>query len=98
MDVFFDVLDTIFDVIEALFSKAVKKGKDTKDIVTIKSKIATCESLENRSYAAIGRKYYEMYKDGGYDPSFEKSMKEISNAKLAKVDLEEQIEVIKNND
>lgn len=94
-------MDTIFDTIINFFVEAIEmivtKGKGTKDTLSLKSEINTCESLINRSYSAIGRKYYEMHKDGDFDPEFEKQMKEIANSKKAIEDLKNRIEDIKSN-
>lgn len=78
--------------------KAVSKGKAAGDIIKLKSEINSCEGVINRSYSAIGRKYYEMYADGGYDTVFDKQMVDIKNAKKAIKELEDQLEDIKAND
>ena len=72
-----------------------KKGRKAKEIFGIKSEISTCESVISRAYTAIGRKYYAMFTEGGYDPEFEKQMKDIKNAMKAIKDLEEKIDDIK---
>ena len=76
-------------------AKLMKKGKKTKEIINIKSEISTCESVITRAYSAIGRKYYAMFAEGGFDPEFEKQMKDIKNAMNAIKELEEKIEDIK---
>lgn len=78
-----------------VMNKLFKKGRKAKEIFDIKSEISTCESVINRSYAAIGRKYYAMFAEGGFDPEFEKQMKDIKNAMKAIKDLEEKIDDIK---
>lgn len=95
MNTFFDVLDTIIQVIGDFVEALIHKKNEAKDTIAIKAKLSTCKDLENRSYMAIGKKYYEMYKDGGADPVFEKAMKEIKNSKKAIDDLNEQLDVIK---
>ena len=76
-------------------NKIFKKGRKAKEIFDIKSEISTCESVITRSYVAIGRKYYAMFAEGGFDPEFEKQMKDIKNAMKAIKDLEEKIDDIK---
>jgi len=97
MNDFWEMVEKIVDFISELVAKCVKKGNDAKDAFEVKSEIKTCESLINRSYMAIGRKYYEMYKDGGFDPEFEKQFKEITNAGKAIEDLKGNLEDIKNS-
>ena len=75
--------------------KLLKKGKKQKEIFDIKAEIGTCDSVISRAYTAIGRKYYAMFAEGGFDPEFEKQMKDIKNAMKAKKELEEKIEDIK---
>ncbi len=97
MDTIIDIIENIVQVVADVIEALVTKGKGTKDVLTLKSEINTCESLINRSYSAIGRKYYEMHKDGDFDPEFEKQMREITNARLAIEDLNKRIEDIKSN-
>ena len=78
-----------------VMNKLFKKGRKAKEIFDIKSEISTCESVINRSYVAIGRKYYAMFAEGGFDPEFEKQTKDIKNAMKAIKDLEEKIDDIK---
>ena len=78
-----------------VMNKLFKKGRKAKEIFDINSEISTCESVINRSYVAIGRKYYAMFAEGGFDPEFEKQMKDIKNAMKAIKDLEEKIDDIK---
>lgn len=96
MDAFFDFLQVVIDIVESFFTATKKKTKDTKDIFELKSEIKTCEGLINRSYASIGRKYYEAHKDDE-NQTYEKEMKEIKNASDAIVELKAQIEDIKNS-
>ncbi|MCQ2519137.1 MAG: hypothetical protein MJ107_01260 [Lachnospiraceae bacterium] len=89
----------INNVKEKLFDwsgKAMSKGKTAKDYIQLKAEINTCENVINRSYATLGRKYYEMYANGGFNPEFEKQMKDIANAKKAAKELEEKLEDMKN--
>lgn len=97
MDTIIDIIENIVQVIADVIEALVTKSKGTKDVLTLKSEINTCESLINRSYSAIGRKYYEMHKDGDFDPQFEKQMKEITNSMNAIEDLNNRIENIKSN-
>ncbi|MCR4960608.1 MAG: hypothetical protein K6A74_04075 [Lachnospiraceae bacterium] len=80
-----------------LTGKLISKGKNTADILSIKGEISTCDNVINRSYAALGRKYYEMYMEGGYDEAFAKQFNDIRNAKKAKKELEEKLEDARAN-
>ena len=97
MNTFWEVVEKIVNFISEFITGSVKKGNDVKDTLEIKSEIKTCEGLINRSYMAIGRKYYEMHKDGDFNPEFDKQFKEITNAKRAIGELEDAIEDIKNS-
>ena len=97
MNDFWEMIEKVVDFISELISKFVKKSNDARDAFEVKSEIKTCESLVNRSYMAIGRKYYEMHKDGDFDPEFEKQFKEITNASRAIEDLKGTLEDIKNS-
>ena len=83
--------------VENLTGKAISKGKTTKEVLSLKGEISTCENVINRSYTALGRKYYEMYADGEYNEEFKKQMNDIANAKKAKKELEAKLEDIKAN-
>ncbi len=87
--------DEFVDKLEEGGKKVLKKGKGAKDILKVKAEISSCEDVINRAYMAIGRKYYENFKDGGYGADFEKSMKDIVNAEKAIKDLESEIDDIK---
>ena len=97
MNTFWEVVEKIVNFISEFIAGSVKKGNDVRDTLEIKSEIKTCEGLINRSYMAIGRKYYEMHKDGDFDPEFEKQFKEITNASKAIEDLKGTLEDIKNS-
>lgn len=92
-----DFLETIVDFVINLVTDFAGEAATKKNKLALKSEIKTCERLINRSYCAIGRKYYEKYVNGGADAEFEKQMKEIKNAKAAIADLEGKLEDIKNN-
>ena len=97
MNEFWDLVEKVVDFIGELIEKFTKKKNDTLDSLELRSEIKTCENLVNRSYMAIGRKYYEMHKDGDFDPEFEKQFKEITNASKAIEDLKSTLEDIKNS-
>ena len=97
MNEFWDLVEKVIDFIGDLIEKFTKKKNDTLDSLEVRSEIKTCENLVNRSYMAIGRKYYEMHKDGDFDPEFEKQFKEITNASKAIGDLKSTLEDIKNS-
>ena len=83
--------------LEDITGKLISKGKTTADVISIKGEISTCDNVINRSYAALGRKYYEMYAEGGYDETFAKQFNDIKNAKKAKKELEEKLADAKAN-
>lgn len=87
--------DEIMDKLEEGGKKALKKGKGVKDILKAKAEISSCEDVINRAYMAIGKKYYENFKDGGYGADYEKNMKDIANAEKAIKDIEDEIAGIK---
>ena len=97
MNEFWDLVEKVIDFIGNLIETFTKKKNDTLDALEVRSEIKTCENLVNRSYMAIGRKYYEMHKDGDFDPEFEKQFKEITNASKAIGDLKSTLEDIKNS-
>lgn len=78
-------------------AKAISKGKAAKEIVSLKAELNTCEDMIKRSYLNIGRKFYEQNEGKEVEPEFEKSMKEIENAKKAIEELNEKISDIKAN-
>lgn len=90
-------INELTETLENLTGKAISKGKSTKELLSVKGEISTCENVLNRSYAAIGRKYYEMYEEGGFDEEFKKQMNDIKNAKKAISELEARLEDIKAN-
>ncbi len=77
--------------------KALTKGRAAKDILSLKGQISSCEDVINRSYSALGRKYFEKFKDNNEDPDFSKFIKDILNAENAIKELEGKIEDIKSN-
>ncbi len=88
-------LQVFKDKFSTRMGKLLSKGKTTKEMIRIKGEIDTCEGVVNRSYIAIGRKFYEMYAEGGYNPEFDKQMTDIKNARNAIKELEEQLADIK---
>ncbi len=86
----------ITDKASSFAQKFVRKGKRTKELFDVKAEIGTCENVITRSYTAIGRKYYSMFADGGYDPEFDKQMKDIANAMKAIKELENKLEDIRS--
>lgn len=93
-----DVISEIINVIADFFGeKLVNKGIAAKDTLKIKGQIASCENVINRSYSAIGRKYFEKHSLEDCDEAFAKEMKDIANAKEAMKELKGKLEDIKNN-
>lgn len=83
--------------LEEAGSKALTKGKAAKDILSLKAQINSCEDVINRSYSAIGRRFYES-NPGAEESSFAaKEMADIKNAMNAIKELEAKIEDIKSN-
>lgn len=97
MNDFWEIVEKFINFIGELVERFTKKKNDTLDALEVRSEIKTCENLVNRSYMAIGRKYYEMHKDGEFDPEFEKQFREIANASKAIEDLKGTLEDIKNS-
>ncbi len=87
--------DDITGKISDVSAKAISKGKAAKEVVTLKAELNTCEDMIKRSYLNIGRKFYELNAGKEVDPEFEKSMKEIENAKKAIEELNIKIADIK---
>lgn len=86
---------SIADKLGELTGRTHKKGKAVMDIISVKNEISSAESVITRSYMAIGRKYYDMYAEGGADAEFEKQMRDIKNAKAAIKELEGQLDDIR---
>lgn len=82
----------------AFGKKALQKGKDTKDILSLKMEIKTCEDVISKSYSNLGKKYFELFSETGNNEELDKFVTEIKNAQNAIKDLESKIEALKNND
>ena len=90
-------LNELTEKLEDLTGKLISKGKTTADILSIKGEISTCDNVINRSYAALGRKYFELFSEGEYDERFAKQINDIKNARKAKKELEEKLQDAKAN-
>ncbi len=96
-NIFFDIIGDIIDFCEKLLEAAINKKNKTKDILTLKSEIKTCEKIIARSYSEIGRKYYEMNKDKDFDEKFGKYIRNIENAKRTIEILSNQVMELEEN-
>lgn len=84
------------DVVEKLEKgrdKIYAKGKAAKEVFMLKGEISTCENIIDKAYIEIGKRYVEKFSENP-DPSFEKNVRDIQNAKIAIKALQEKIDQI----
>lgn len=91
MDVFEKIGESVF-----MAGKQVKsKAKEVADIASLKTQVTTCDEVIKKNYLAIGKTYYEKYKNAE-DAEFAKQCTAIKNAESGKKRLLAEIEARKN--
>ncbi len=70
------------------------KAKEVADIASLKTQITTCDEVIRKNYIAIGKAYYEKYKDSE-DAEFAKHCTAVRNAEAGKKRLLSEIEARK---
>ena len=71
------------------------KAKEVADIASLKAQVTTCDEVIRKNYMAIGKAYYEKYKNSE-DAEFAKHCTAIKNAESGKTRLLKEIEDRKN--
>ncbi len=85
-----DFINGMMEKAEDVREKVVEKAGQAKEVLQLKSRIATCEEVLQKNYLEIGKLYCEMY---GENPAaeFEKACRSIANARKGKEELEQQL-------
>lgn len=89
-----DILNKLGDTIAVKGREVADKAKETAEIVSLKSQIATCEEVLKKNYLEIGKKYFEQYGDMP-EESFEKQCTAIQNAQNGIRELHKRIDELK---
>ena len=87
-----DVFEKIGESVYTATYKVKNKAKEVADIASLKAQVTTCEEV---NYIAIGKAYYEKYKDSE-DIEFAKHCTAIKNAESGKKRLLQEIEDRRN--
>lgn len=89
-----DFFDKVGDAVAEAGEKLADKAKEAAELVSLKSQITTCEEVIKKNYVAIGKLYYEKYRENPDEP-FEKQCRAIGNAQDGIAKLRERIDEIK---
>lgn len=89
-----DFIEKLGDTITTKGKQVADKAKDTAEILSLKSQIATCEEVIKMNYLEIGRLFYEQYGEDA-DAPFEKQRNAIKNARIGINELHAKIDQVK---
>lgn len=90
-----DVFEKLGESVYMAGMQVKNKAKEVADIASLKTQISTCDEVIRKNYIAIGKAYYEKYKDSE-DAEFVKQCTAIRNAESGKERLLKEIEDRKN--
>ncbi len=90
-----DVFEKLGESVYMAGMQVKNKAKEVADIASLKTQISTCDEVIRKNYIAIGKAYYEKYKDSE-DAEFAKQCTAIRNAESGKERLLKEIEDRKN--
>lgn len=90
-----DVFEKIGESVYTATFKVKNKAKEVADIASLKAQVSTCDEVIRKNYIAIGKAYYEKYKDSE-DAEFAKHCTAIKNAETGKKRLLSEIDDRKN--
>lgn len=89
-----DFFDKVGDAVAEAGEKIADKAKEAAEFVSLKSQITASEEVIRKNYAAIGKLYYEKYRENP-EELFEKQCRAIGNAQDGIAKLRERIDEIK---
>ncbi len=90
-----DVFEKIGESVYTATYKVKNKAKEVAEIASLKAQVTTCDEVIRKNYIAIGKAYYEKYKDSE-DIEFAKHCTAIKNAESGKKRLLQEIEDRRN--
>ena len=90
-----DVFEKLGESVYMAGMQVRNKAKEVADIASLKTQVSTCDEVIRKNYIAIGKAYYEKYKDSE-DAEFSKHCTAIKNAESGKARLLKEIDDRKN--
>lgn len=92
-----DFFEKLGETVAVKGREVVDKARDTAEILSLKSQIATCEEVIKKNYLEIGKLYYEQYGEAP-DVLFEKQCRAIGNARKGVEELQKKVDEKKSHD
>ncbi|WP_192451655.1 zinc-ribbon domain-containing protein [Candidatus Galacturonibacter soehngenii] len=90
-----DFFEKLGETISTKSKDVAKKAKEVAEVVSLNAKISTQEDIIKKTYAQIGQKYYEKYKEDSFN-EFGAEFDSINHAMEEIKRLQDEIQTIKN--
>lgn len=90
-----DFFEKLGETISTKSKDVAKKAKEVAEVVSLNAKISTQEDIIKKTYAQIGQKYYEKYKEDSFN-EFGAEFDIINHAMEEIQHLQDEIQTIKN--